>query len=385
MSNSNPFNFKTLSVEAPFCNRVKEKTTLIHAAESGNDVVLYAPRRYGKTSLVKRAQQDLAEKGYVTVFADLCGVASAADVASKLATDIYKVTRKDESLWKKAVRFITSYRPVLRPTASETEIKMEITVEAVAGKSGFELLESVMKEIEEFVNSGGVKLNIAFDEFQDIVTLSDAKAIESCMRTYIQRYKGSHFFIGSQRRILSAMFNDEQRPFFRSARNMHLVPLPKEELVPFIQSLFSEGGKICSVKIAEMMADFAKCHPYYTQKLGHFVFEQPGIEIMAGVEVTERDVQEGISDVFADAKPYFESLIQPLPPQQRLVLRAIAKEPTDKLMAKAYIRKHVLGSTSAITLALKHLSGLDHIEEDSKGVWSIVDPIFGQWITNQYQ
>jgi len=378
MNHINPFNFKTLSVDAPFCNRVNERTALVHAAQSGNDVVLYAPRRFGKTSLVKRAQQELAGQGFVTLFADLCGVASAADVARKLATAIYTVTRKDESLWIKAVRFITSHRPVLRPTASEREMKMDITVEAVAGKSGFELLESVMKEMEEFVNSGEIRINIAFDEFQDIVTLPDARAIESCMRTHIQRYKGSHFFIGSQRRILSAMFNDEQRPFFRSARNMHLVPLPKDELVPFIQALFSDGGKSCPVQIAQMMADFAKCHPYYTQKLGHFVFEQPG------ANVTVADVQVGISDVFADSKPYFESLIQPLPPQQKLVLRAIANEPTDKLMAREYMRRHTLGSTSAITLALKQLSALDHIEEDDKGVWSVVDPIFRQWISHQF-
>jgi len=374
---SNPFNFKTLSVEAPFCNRVKEIATLVNAAKSGNDVVLYAPRRYGKTSLVKRAQKELADQGFVAVFVDLCGVASASDVARKLATAIYNVTRHDESLWKTALRFITSQRPVIRQTFSESSFSVEVTVEAVAGKTGFELLESVMKEINDFVTNGEVKLNIAFDEFQDIVGLSDAKAIESCMRTYIQRYNGSHFFIGSQRRMLSAMFNDEQRPFFRSARNMYLIPLPKEELVPFIQSMFSKGGKICSEKSAGIIADFAKCHPYYTQKLGHFVFEQ------SGLDVTEKDIQVGIDDVYADSKPYFEALIHPLPPQQRLVLRAIAAEPTGKLMAKDYMRKHDLGSTAAITLALKQLSALDHIEEDINGVWSVVDPIFGQWMNDQ--
>ena len=374
---SNPFNFKTLPVDAPFCNRVKEIATLVNAAKSGNDVVLYAPRRYGKTSLVKRAQKELAEQGFATVFVDLCGVASASDVARKLATSIYSVTRQDESLWKAALRFITSHRPVIRPTTTESSFSVELTVEAVAGKTSFELLESVMKEVDNFVTNGEVKLNIAFDEFQDIVGLPNAKAIESCMRTYIQRYKGSHFFIGSQRRMLSAMFNDEQRPFFRSARNMNLIPLPKEELVPFVQLMFSKSGKTCSEKAAEIIADFAKCHPYYTQKLGHFVFEQ------SGLNVTEKDIQAGIDDVYADSKPYFEALIHPLPPQQRLVLRAIAAEPTGKLMAKDYMRKHDLGSTAAITLALKQLSTLDHIEENSNGIWSVVDPIFGQWMNNQ--
>jgi hypothetical protein len=357
---------------------VKEKTTLVHAAESGNDVVLYAPRRYGKTSLVKRAQKDLADDGHVTAFVDLCGVASASDVARKLATAIYSVTRQNEPHWKKALRFITTYRPVIRPTATESSIKLDITVEAVAGKSGFELLESVMKEIEDFVVNSGIRLNIAFDEFQDIVVLADARAIESCMRTHIQRYKGSHFFIGSQRRILSAMFNEEQRPFFRSAMNLHLVALPKKELVPFIQELFVSAGKVCAPDEAMMIATFAKCHPYYTQKLGHYIFE------LTDKEVTIDNIDAGMKEVYADSKSYFESLIQPLPPQQRLVLRAIANEPTSRLMAKEYIRKHNLGSTSAISLALKHLSKLDHIEASDNGVWTIVDPIFGQWLIEQY-
>ena len=374
---SNPFNFKTLSVDVPFCNRAKEIASLVNAARSGNDVVLYAPRRYGKTSLIRRAQKELAEQGFVTVFVDLCGVASASDVARKLATSIYSVTRHDESLWMKALRFTSSYRPVIRPTVTETNFLTDLTAEAVAGKTGIELLESVMKGLDNFVANGDIKLNITFNEFQDIVRLTDSRAIESCMRTYIQRYKGSHFFVGSQRRMLSAMFNDEQRPFFRSALNMHLIPLPKEELVPFVLSQFSKSGKICSEKAAEIIADFAKCHPYYTQKLGHFVFEQ------SGVDVTDKDIQAAIGDVFADLKPYFEALIHPLPPQQRLVLRAIALEPTDKLMAKDYMRKHNLGSTAAITLAIKQLSTLDHIEENLNGVWSVVDPIFGQWMNSQ--
>ena len=378
MHHTNPFNFKTLSVDAPFCNRTKEIEKLVHAAESGNDVVLYAPRRYGKTSLIKRTQNELADRGFITAFADLSGVASVTDVARKLATAIYVVTRQNEPLWGKALRILESFRPVIRPTVNESELKCDITVEAAAGRTGFELLEAVMKEIKTFAKESGKSLNIAFDEFQDIVVLPEAYNIEACIRSHIQQYSGSHFFIGSQRRILSAMFNEEQRPFFRSAMNMHLVPLPKGELIAFIRDMFTNAGKDCDEATARYMAEVTKCHPYYTQKYGHFIFE------LADTAVTSGDVYYGRQELLADSRPYFESLIRPLPPQQRLVLRAIAKEPTDKVMAKEYMRKYELGSTSAISLALKQLSALDHIEQGENGIWSVVDPIFCEWITIQY-
>ena len=137
------------------------------------------------------------------------------------------------------------------------------------------------------------------------------------------------------------------------------------------------SGRLGAESPAELLK-FSKCHPYYTQKLGYFVFES------AVEEVSIEDITTGIQEVFADSRPYFEALIRALPPQQRMVLRAIANEPTDKVMAKEYIRKHALGSTSAITLALKQLSAQDHIEENN-GVWSVVDPIFGKWIIGMYR
>ena len=175
----NPFYLKAIPSNANdlFCNRVKEIDTLVRRAESKNDVVIYAPRRYGKTSLVRRVQRALSEQGAVTIFTDFSGVGSVNEVATRLATAVYKETHGKAPLWKQAIRFMSTFRPVLRPSLDGAGI--EITAEAAVGRSGLELLDSVMEELGKFVGNSGKLFNVVFDEFQEIVVLGDALKIEA--------------------------------------------------------------------------------------------------------------------------------------------------------------------------------------------------------------
>lgn len=376
---TNPFYLKALPDVADnlFCNRVEELATLIKMAKSKNDVVIYAPRRYGKTSLVRKVQKKLAAEGAITIFIDFNGVASINDVAIRLATAVYEVTHGNEPLWKKAIRFLTSFRPVLRYSTDGSEASVEITAEAAAGRTGMELLEAIMKELQNFVKASECLMNIVFDEFQEIVVLPDAHNIEAIMRTHIQQYQASHFFVGSRRRLLQNMFNDEHRPFFRSALNFSLKGLPVTELVPFLVNLFVINGKELSEDNAKYLVEHVKSHPHYTIKLSYHVFE------IAEKVVTLDDVNKGLVNLLYEDKLLFESMIQAIPPQQRLLLRALAKEPTDKLTSKNYFKKHDLGSNTAIIHSAKQLSNLDYIEEGEDKIWRVVDPLFSIYLVSR--
>jgi hypothetical protein len=84
--------------------------------------------------------------------------------------------------------------------------------------------------------------------------------------------------------------------------------------------------------------------------------------------------------MLSNEKAAFESILQGIPSQQRMFLRALAKEPTKQPFAKAYTRIHNLGSLSALQNALKQLHQLDLIEQDEDNYWHIVDPVFRQWL-----
>ncbi len=57
---SNPFTL-TIAQGADFWNREKEMQDLVRHARNGNNVMLFSPRRYGKTSLVRKTLEILAD------------------------------------------------------------------------------------------------------------------------------------------------------------------------------------------------------------------------------------------------------------------------------------------------------------------------------------
>jgi hypothetical protein len=373
----NPFYLQEVPVDAPFCNRKKELKELQSYAEGKANVVLFSPRRYGKTSLVRRIQKNLSNKGAVTLFADLFGVASVDDVASRLAKAVFVVTHKKDPLWKSALRAMKSFRPVLKPDPSGG---VSLSVEpSGAGRSGLGLLEETMDSLGEFVNTTKSLVHVALDEFQEIVTLKEALRVEGILRTQIQQQQASYFFIGSRRRILLGIFNDRQRPFFQSAINYPLQLLPPEELAEFIAEQFEKSQRKCTVANGKKLVSLTGFHPYYSEKLAFFVYE-------LSKTVTEESINRAMERLILSEKPVFEAILQGISPHQRLLLQALAKETTPKLLASGYIQKHGLGSVGGVQHSSRQLEELDLIEKDQEtGRWRPVDPILAIWLRMQME
>ena len=64
-----------------------------------------------------------------------------------------------------------------------------------------------------------------------------------------------------------------------------------------------------------------------------------------------------------------------------MLLSALAREPTAKIYSASYMTQHHLGSTGGIQQSLDSLSRKDLIEKNHvTGVWTVVDPLFGNWL-----
>ncbi len=371
----NPFQIRELPVDGPFCNRTKELAGLISYANSGAAVVVYSPRRYGKTSLIRRVQAELAKQGTLTVFCDFFGVTTADDIAHRLARSVFELTRSREPLFKKAMRLFSGFRPVLKPDESGT---FSLTVETVGRKvDPLERLEETLRALEEFTAGNEPRVNVALDEFQEITEVADSFKIEALLRQYVQKLRCSFFFIGSRRRLLLDMFNQRNRPFYQSAINMVLPPLPLDEFGLFLSGLFRDGGMACSEADGVQLATLTGGHPYYTQKLCFFLYENEAEAI------TEPLMSQALEELLANETPVFEAMIQGLASRQIALARALAVEETGSVFAVDYMARHDLGSSGGIQGALKKLTRLDMIEKQPNGQWKVADPIFKRWLIKQ--
>jgi hypothetical protein len=377
----NPFRSKVIATDAPFCNRLNELEYLTNSALSGNNIVLIGPRRHGKTSLVKRVQKALELQGVITLFADFNGVGSIDDVAAQLAKAVFEITRKSNPLWKLAFETIKDFRPSAK-FEFDQEGSLSVGVDfAQVGKRGLDLLDDTLHAIGQFISKSGSQGNIALDEFQEITTLPDSLKIEGVLRRHIQHQPASYFFIGSRRRLLQAMFTEQHRPFFQSARTLPLGPLPVEEMEVFIVDLFTKGARSCDIVQAAMIVNAIPlaggCHPYYTSQIAQSLFDMGG-------KITEAKVNEALELLIGENKSFFEGLLQALTPAQKLLLKSLAKEPTGEVLASHYVARWRIGSVGGIRNSLERLIDLDYVSRDQAGIIRVVDPLFAMWLSRRY-
>src|SRR5512135_1800838 len=91
MAERNPFSYGDLALDDTFTDREEELAELESDISNGQNVVVFAPRRYGKTSLVWRATQELVRRDEVLVAqVDLMRTATKEQLAAKLAQALYE-------------------------------------------------------------------------------------------------------------------------------------------------------------------------------------------------------------------------------------------------------------------------------------------------------
>src|SRR3954463_12511712 len=86
---TNPFRFGGLALDEAFTDREDEIRELKRDAVNGQDVVIFAPRRYGKSSLVWRVAQELVAEKVLIAQVDLMTTPSKDKLAAKLAKAIH--------------------------------------------------------------------------------------------------------------------------------------------------------------------------------------------------------------------------------------------------------------------------------------------------------
>jgi hypothetical protein len=322
--------------------------------------------------LVRNIQNRLSADGFLTAYCDLFGVSSVEEIAGRIARSIYAITCKNESLFKKSIRFLTSFRQLL---STSPEGGISVSVQPAYTLEAMELLESTLHALEKFVRDIDDPVHIVLDEFQEISEIDNSPNIEGRLRQHIQRMKCGFVFVGSRRRILLEIFNDRKRPFFQSSIHYELKELPRGDLLDFIVSRFSDAGKSIGTDQAAEICDLTNRHPYYMQKLCFFLFDR------TPKKVNRKNIHETFRLLLESERALFESILRRLSATQIAVLTAVAKEPTGKLFAAEYMTRHRLKSTGGIQRALQVLTNEDLVEQVKEdGKWRIVDPLFRQWL-----
>lgn len=371
---TNPFTIG-IAREDNFCNRQQEIKDLIDFADSGQDVVLYSPRRYGKSSLVFQVLRELEKKEFLTVYVDLFPISSENDLVSRFATSVIKGIGRgvDSRTFKERImnlfyRLIPSFE--VRPDGLNISVKFDRSTKTEL------LLDDLMKGMHNFVKRKKLRACVSLDEFQEITELPESRRIEGILRSHMQLHKEiSYFFIGSRRRIIKDIFTDKNRPFYKSAFLYSLKDISKNEFISFLENKFKETDKNCPFNRAEEIYNLTNGYPYYVQKLALLVWN------LTEKVITTDTVQKAYRLLLESEAADFEGIWNGLSLVQKSVLKAIANEPTAFPFSKQYLERYGYSAGGA-QKAIKTLISKDLIQRDEENRYRLTDPIMAKWLSS---
>ena len=215
----NPFVYSRPLAPDDIIDRDEETHRLLAAAVGGHYVRLYAPRKYGKTSLLGRVLRDgERQEGLIPILVDLYGVLSIADVAIRFERAYARQLKG--KMRARIEEFLQSTGLGLSLGALGIGARLQLAPRSDPLPALHTLLDLPLR-LEE---SGGFRALIVLDEFQDITKVKDMDAL---LRSHIQ-FQGevaSFVFAGSEPGLMRELFEDRERPLYGQAVPMRLERL----------------------------------------------------------------------------------------------------------------------------------------------------------------
>jgi AAA+ ATPase superfamily predicted ATPase len=359
----NPFSFSGVVNDPAFCNRQKEQAELTKLIKSSQNVLLYSHRRFGKTSLILKVFSQL--KTATPIYVDLYGTTSIPDFISAFLTGISAAEPKTKRLLKLVRETITSFTATvgIDPVTGLPTISPQLTPGQKPAP-----LEEVFKLAEAV--STRKKIAIAFDEFQEVASYG-GDAFEKKLRKCIQQHQNiAYIFSGSQKHLITEMFSNAKRAFYRQAASFPLRKIAIEEYSKWVTDLYRKDGRSIDSKRVAQIVRRCEGHPAYIQEFLYHLWAESEISNTV-IDQTERRI---IRSRFAEFAYAWDSLTL----NQRRALKLIVATGGKGIYAVENLARFGFRTPSQANAAVDKLIEREFLVKN--GVYQVQDPIFKRWL-----
>jgi uncharacterized protein len=373
---ANPFRYGGLALDEAFADRERELAELVADVRNGQDVVVFAPRRYGKSSLLWRAAGELARRRVLVAAVDLMTAPSKQKLAEKLAGAIYEhIASPLERAREKALAPFRGLR--VQPVVNVDPLDGSLSFSFGVGRRTADIdatLERLLELPAELGPARGRRVALVLDEFQEVMEID--RALPKLMRsTFQQQPEVAHVYLGSKRHVMERIFSDENEPFWRSAKSIELGRIEPSAFAPFLAERFRAAGKeIDPAALDELLARTGG-HPHATQELTYFLWE----ETQPGGRAGSAELQRALAAVLRSEHAHFSLVWERAAKSQRLLLEALAREQPGRPFSADYRHEHGLPAAATMQKAARALSEREIVSGEA-GAYRIVEPFLAEWV-----
>ena len=371
-----PFKYGKVIEPLFFVNREKEIQFLQRNFYAKINTILISPRRWGKSSLVKKAATDLASinSKIVPCYLDLFNVRDEKDFYEQFSRAILIATY---SKWEERLRAIKTLFKVITP---------KITV-GIDPTSDFELgfdINDIKKHPDEILNLPEsisnlkkIELVICIDEFQNISHFSNPLAFQKKLRAIWQHHhKAVYCLYGSKRNMLTHLFEHKSMPFYKFGDTLFLSKISEEHWITYIRKQFKRTKKEIGIEEARLIAQLMENHPYFVQQLARETWEK------TTKSCSEKIIQTAVNELLITSDLLFQKEIDLLSNKQVNFLKARVNDVV-QFSTASVIQKYDLGSSANVNRVRKALVDKEVVDIYGKTI-EFIDPLFKQWMKRVY-
>lgn len=374
MESKNPFVFGKAAEGDYFTDRIEDAKRLNANLTHGINTILISPRRWGKTSLVKKVLAELDNPRVKPVFIDIFQCKTEHEFYNALATSVIKQTSSKLEEWVETAKTFLAH---ISPKFSFGPDPMNDFSLSLEWDPKSDSEADILQLPEHIARKKDLHLVICLDEFQQVADFADTVKFQKKLRSVWQhQHDVTYCMFGSKKHLMENIFNDRSMPFYKFGDMIFLKKIPTHEWVPFICAKFQETGKTITAKQATAICDATECLSSYVQHLSWVVWYK------SGATVTDQNIDEAIDDLLEQNKVFFQREVEQLTDMQLNFLRAVASGITTGLGRKDVIKKYRLESTSTVQAIKKALLKKDLIDEDDQQI-SFNDSLFKLWLQRQ--
>lgn len=366
-----PFVFgKTVSGEA-FTDRESDTAKLVSNLQYGVNTFIVSPRRWGKTSLVKKAK-NLAESDELKiVYVDVQQCRSEEEFCERYASAVLTQTANKIDEWIENARiFLSRFSFGVNASTdplSQLSLKIDISSKERSAEDLLQLPEKIAKQKK-------VRVVVCIDEFQQIGNFADTVKFQTKLRSVWQHHElTSYCLFGSRKHMMEALFDDPSKPFYKFGDIIYLQRIPVEYWIKYITERFSAAGKTIAKKQATWIVEQVDGNSSYVQQLSWYVFQR------TQTKVNDSILSEALQELIDQCRELFETKTENITSYQMSFLKAVADGIHSGFSTAEVIQKYRLGSSANVSVIKKALIEKDLIVVESKRV-ILVDPVMGLWL-----
>lgn len=365
-----PFVFGRKVTGESFTDRETETQRLLNNFNNRINTILISPRRWGKSSLVKKAGNMAENEGLTVLFIDAFSLRDPSEFYATLATGVLKATSGKIELWIDLVkRFLSRLTPKFSFGADPLN-SFELSFELDEIEKGY---REILDLPEKIADEKNIRIVICIDEFQNTALFQDSLLFHKRLRSAWQEHQQvTYCLYGSRQHMMAALFEKQSMPFYRFGENIFLEKIQLNDWIAFIRERFSATGKNITDEMASKIASTVDCHSYYVQQLSHLVWQR------TYHTADDTIFDHACLDLLSQNEILYLRETELLSETQLHFLKAVAAGITENYNSKKVMSEYKMGSSANISKIKKALQEKEIIEL-SKNKIDFVDPVYKLW------